>query len=136
MSRQANVHCEPPLARWPDAGVYQLHIRVARDLCITVGRLGRLRIPAGRYCYTGRAARGLRARVRRHVSGARRRRWHIDYLLANHDCHVERVTLAAGEPKHECAANQAVGRDATCPAPGFGSSDCRHGCAAHLWRLD
>lgn len=125
----------PPDDRWPDRGVYQLWIRVSVALRVTVGRLGRLTLPAGLYVYTGRAARGLRARVRRHVRGAARKHWHIDYLLARRGVRLERVELVSDSPGDECPANRAVGREAGCPVPGFGASDCRAGCAAHLWRV-
>ena len=138
--RQKNKHrssrpatFEPPLERWPDAGVYQLRLRVSVDLRLTIGRLGRFAFPVGVYVYTGRSSRGLAARVLRHVAGARRKHWHIDYLLGRREVLIERVVLASGDPEEECTANRAVGRKARCPAPGFGASDCRRGCLAHLW---
>jgi len=126
---------EPPLERWPDCGVYQLHLRLSGRVRIRVGRLGRCTFPAGRYVYTGRAARHLPARVRRHVRGARRRRWHIDYLLAHRAVRIEKVVLAAGRAAAECAVNRRLGRAGRCIVRGFGASDCRAGCAAHLWWL-
>jgi Uri superfamily endonuclease len=125
----------PPDDHWPDSGVYRLWIRVSVELCVTVGRLGRLEIPAGLYVYTGRASRGLRARVRRHVRGAACKHWHIDYLLAGRGVRLERVELVSNDPGDECPANQAVGRKGGCPVHGFGASDCRAKCPAHLWRV-
>jgi len=100
---------DPPLEDWPDAGVYQLWIRVRRDISLTVGRLGRFVFPTGVHVYTGGASRGLIARVTRHTSGTKRRHWHIDYLLANPHAHLENVTLASPNRGAECAVNQAVG---------------------------
>jgi Uri superfamily endonuclease len=129
---------------------------------VQVGRLGMFRFPAGTYVYTGRAARGLRARVRRHLRGChgrtgreasgcthgRSRRagtrgtgqdrvpakfWHIDYLLARREVHVERVVLASPDPGNECAVNQTV--RGTAVVAGFGASDCRQRCRAHLRRV-
>jgi Uri superfamily endonuclease len=121
---------------------------------VRVGRLGTFRFPAGLYVYTGRAARGLRARVLRHLrwcQGRPRRpyhppsthgrdgrttppkHWHIDYLLARREVHVERVVLASPDPGDECAVNQAVPGMAV--VPGFGASDCRECCRAHLRRV-
>ena len=125
---------EPPLDEWPIAGVYQLWLRVSAETCVTVGRLGRFRFAAGRYVYTGRASRGLCARVRRHVLGGRRRHWHIDYLLACPHVRVERVVLASLEPEDECAVNRATVGGGQLVAPGFGASDCRAGCESHLRR--
>lgn len=122
----------PPLGRWPDRGVYQLWLRVSVDLRVTVGRLGRFHFPAGLYVYTGRAARALRARVLRHVRGSPRKHWHIDYLLAGRGVRIERVALASDDPREECACHQTVSRRGRYVAPGFGASDCREGCSAHL----
>ncbi len=124
---------DPPAERWPAQGVYQLHVRVSAAVTVTVGRLGRFRFPAGHYVYTGRASRGLLARVRRHVTGGRRRHWHIDYLLATRGVTIERVALVSPDPEAECSCNLATGRSASVAAPGFGASDCRAGCGTHLW---
>ena len=123
----------PSPERWPGGGVYQLWIRVPTDRWIRVGLLGRFRFPAGTYVYTGRATRGLRARVRRHADGARTKHWHIDYLLESPGVVIERIVLAATVPSYECAVHRSIADGAACPAPGFGSSDCREGCPAHLW---
>ena len=123
---------EPPLERWPDAGVYQLRLRVSVELRVRVGRLGRLAFPAGFYVYTGRAARGLPARVRRHVRGSPRQHWHIDYLLRRPEVQIERVVLASDDPADECAVNQTTIGGGSLVIPGFGASDCRHGCSSHL----
>ncbi|MGD8451603.1 MAG: DUF123 domain-containing protein [Phycisphaerae bacterium] len=122
---------EPALADWPDTGVYQLWLEVSVGLRLRVGRLGRVSLEPGVYVYTGRASRGLRARVLRHARGARRRHWHIDYLLARAEVRLLRVRLAAGEAEAECAVNKAV-PGGECVLPGFGSSDCRRGCGSHL----
>ena len=89
----------PPIERWPAAGVYQLHLRVSVAIRVRIGRLGLFTFPPGWYVYTGRAARGLRARVQRHVAGARRKHWHIDYLLAHPEVRIERVELASDNPE-------------------------------------
>lgn len=126
---------EPSIEQWPASGVYQLWLRVPVELRLTVGRLGRFTFPSGRYVYTGRAARALPARVRRHVKAGRRKQWHIDYLLARPEVHVERVVLASTDPDDECTVNQAIGLRGRCAGPRFGASDCRAGCKTHLWRL-
>ncbi len=128
------IEFDRPVDDWPDAGVYQLWIQLTHDVRATVGRLGRFRFPVGLYVYTGRASRGLRARVRRHFGGAARRHWHIDYLLAKPQVAVVGVALASLDADEECLMNQAVSLTGECVAPGFGASDCRAGCATHLWR--
>jgi Uri superfamily endonuclease len=109
---------------------YQLHIDVERALRLRVGRLGTFAVPPGRYVYTGSARRGLAARVARHLRTRKRRHWHIDHLLAADGVRIVAVGLSA---RTECAANLAV--RGTTPVPGFGASDCRAGCGAHLKRL-
>jgi Uri superfamily endonuclease len=136
--KQAADNCvravfDPPLAEWPGAGVYQLRVHLGSAIRVTVGRLGRFVFPEGTYIYTGRASRGLCARVLRHVDGGHRRHWHIDHFLVHPHVRVEHVVLASPDPEAECTVNQATGVDAITVVPGFGSSDCRHGCPAHLW---
>jgi Uri superfamily endonuclease len=125
----------PALDAWPGAGVYQLWIRLRRPVVLCVGSLGRVRFAAGTYVYTGRASRGLRARVLRHVRGGRRRHWHIDYLLASPAARVVDVVLASVDPDGECRVNMAAARNAAVVVPHFGASDCRSGCPTHLWRV-
>ncbi len=125
----------PALDAWPDAGVYHLSMRVLRPVVLRVGALGRVRFTAGTYVYTGRAARGLRARVLRHARGGRRRHWHIDYLMASSAARLERIVLASTDPDHECRVNAAAGRGGAVAVPRFGASDCRSGCPTHLWRV-
>jgi Uri superfamily endonuclease len=125
----------PALDAWPDAGVYQLWIRLHRPVVLRVGSFGRVRFAAGTYVYTGRAARGLRARVLRHVRGGKHRHWHIDYLLASRAMHIEHVMLASTNPEDECRVNMATGCNAVVAVLRFGASDCRSGCPTHLWRV-
>ena len=106
---------------------YQIAIGLDRAARIAVGRLGEFAFPAGRYVYTGSAKRGLEARVRRHLSRAKRLHWHIDHLLAAPGARVLGVEVS-DEP--ECALNQRT-RGAIV-VPGFGASDCRCGCGSHL----
>jgi Uri superfamily endonuclease len=46
---------------------YQLLIEVPRPVRCTVGRLGKIGFPAGRYVYTGSAKRALEVRIARHL---------------------------------------------------------------------
>ena len=65
-------------------GTYVLVLQSMHEQSILVGRLGTLDVCPGTYVYVGSALGpgGLRARVGRHAStAAKRKRWHIDYLL-------------------------------------------------------
>jgi Uri superfamily endonuclease len=106
---------------------YQLRIRARRELQIRIGRLGVFRFPAGRYVYTGSARRNLEARIARHLRRAKRLRWHIDYLLSSADVELQGVRRFRDG---ECAVNRRS--RGSVPVPGFGASDCRAGCGAHL----
>jgi Uri superfamily endonuclease len=70
---------------------------------ISVGALGDFELPAGLYVYTGSAKRNILARVSRHLSGRKKIRWHIDYLLSHPLARIIDVKLLE---KDECEANQ------------------------------
>jgi Uri superfamily endonuclease len=106
---------------------YQLVMDVPSTVRVRVGRLGEFEFPAGTYVYTGSARRGIEARLARHVRAVKALRWHIDYLLAAPGVRITRIVRSRRE---ECRLNQASGGQVL--VPGFGSSDCRAGCGAHL----
>lgn len=109
---------------------YQLIIELAQPVHCCIGRLGVFDFPAGRYCYTGSARRAFEARIARHLRQEKTLRWHIDHLLAAPGVIVVKVLRSR---RNECELNQS--RRGTVPVPGFGASDCRAGCGAHLKRL-
>ena len=106
---------------------YQLHIRVPAPLRLTIGKLGTFDLVAGDYVYTGSAQRNFEARIARHLRATKALHWHIDYLLAAPGV---RITHVIRSQQPECRLNQAAG--GSVPIPGFGASDCRNGCGAHL----
>jgi Uri superfamily endonuclease len=110
---------------------YQLVVEVPRPQRLAIGRLGTFGFPPGRYIYTGSARRNLDARIARHHRAEKVLRWHIDYLLAAPGVRIVAVRRSAQD---ECALNRVVrGRIL---AQGFGASDCRAGCGAHLKFVD
>jgi Uri superfamily endonuclease len=110
---------------------YQLLIHVDEPVTVRVGRLGECEFAPGYYVYTGSARRGLKARLMRHLSRDKRLRWHIDYLLADPGATVVDVSLFAHA---ECRVNRRTPGEI--PVPGFGASDCRARCGAHLKQVD
>ncbi len=124
---------------WPggaDAGVYLLVLELAAPWCGRVGRLGAVHLPAGWYVYVGSARRSLRARVRRHLRRCKPRRWHVDWLTTAPSVYA-RSALLVTDGTAECALARRVAAlpGAAAPVPGFGASDCRSGCPAHLFRF-
>lgn len=112
-------------------------LRLAEPVRLRVGALGMWDLPAGLYVYLGsaRGPGGVRARLGRHLRGGGRPRWHVDYLraVAHPVAWGYTVAPAPGLP-WECFWSQrlAAAPHAWMPVPGFGASDCRHGCPAHL----
>ena len=106
---------------------YQLLIRLRRTIKIQIGALGRRELPAGDYLYTGSAKRGIEKRVARHCRKRKAKRWHIDYLTSHPAAKVIETKLFTQE---ECQLNQSSNGNVV--IPGFGSSDCKAGCGAHL----
>jgi Uri superfamily endonuclease len=118
-------------------GTYVLLLHSDRPIEISPGGLGRWKLPAGRYAYIGsaRGPGGLRARVTRHLRPDKPLHWHIDHVTAQ--VPVIAVLTGLGVENRECACVQALLRlpGVVAIAPGFGSSDCRSGCPAHLLLL-
>ncbi len=123
-----------------NGGAYRLYIRVPRPIVVQVGRLGRFRLETGLYVYVGSARRGLRQRVARHSRLATEkrgnRRWHIDAVLLHHATRWVRSEMVAGGDECALSAALAARPDVEIPVARFGATDCRHGCAAHFYRLN
>lgn len=119
------------------AGIYVLVLTAERPLALELPRRGEVVLPAGSYAYVGSAQGpgGLRARIGRHARSGKTAHWHIDRLTAAWP--IQYVVVHASSARWECAwVQRLIELDgASVPAPGFGSSDCRAGCPAHLVRL-
>ncbi len=119
-----------------DSGLYVFLLRLKTATDLGVGALGEHFFPAGWYLYTGSAKKNLHKRVERHWSLKPARRWHFDYLSTALDSEpVGAVVVPGGAGLTECELNRQVGRlvGNQVPVPGFGASDCRAGCPAHLY---
>ncbi len=120
-------------------GAYVLHLDVRRSLILRVRTGNEVFLPAGRYAYVGSARRGIDQRIARHKRLAGQKigklHWHIDYLLTHPYIRLIGATAFAGSNECEISRQIASRRGVTVPIPRFGSTDCRSGCAAHLYRL-
>lgn len=113
-------------------GVYVLVISVSKNISVNVGVLGRVNFNKGLYAYVGSAQNNLEKRIERHRRKAKRKFWHIDYLLDINGVKILKVFhKKAGKPE-ECKVARAMSERAI-PIKGFGSSDCK--CVSHLFKL-
>jgi len=109
-------------------GTYILLLRLDGKRTITVGRLGAVAFRRGWYCYVGSALNGLEKRIGRHLRSAKRRRWHIDYLLDS--ARIAEVYAIPDGMRHECPVAGLLAESLE-TVRRFGSSDCR--CPGHLF---
>ncbi|RMH04060.1 MAG: GIY-YIG nuclease family protein [Planctomycetota bacterium] len=126
MARRAELPAAP--------GSYLLWLELTAQHTLAVGRLGRVRFPAGHYGYCGsaRGPGGLAARVGRHLRGDGRPHWHVDRLRAVAAPREVWFWPDPGPDEHALAAALAAAPGLELVAPGFGASDCR--CPGHLFR--
>jgi Uri superfamily endonuclease len=113
-------------------GVYVLIISVGRDIRVNVGALGSIFFERGLYAYVGSAQNGLERRVQRHLRKAKKKFWHVDYLLDD-DVKVVKVFYKEAEKFEECRIATKLSEKGVA-VKDFGCSDC--GCVSHLFRID
>ncbi len=115
-------------------GTYALQLVMNRPISLSIGRLGEFYFSPGEYLYLGSAwgPGGLRARLGHHLRHAGKPHWHIDWL--RREAALKTIFYSTQPSRLECLWSQAVLAlpGAFTPAAGFGSSDCRSGCPAHL----
>ena len=116
-------------------GCYSLIIFLKRKKAVRVGKLGVALFPKGTYVYTGSAMGGLAARLKRHLTRKKKIRWHIDYLLKLPEARVDKVIGYPPAANQECRQNQRIAAlpGAAVILKRFGASDCKSGCASHLF---
>ena len=122
------------------AGTYALILELTHNQILDIGQLGKFDFHAGWYVYVGSAhgPGGIRARLGRHLRGAGKTRWHIDYLRIVSTVrgygYIAVEALPLPNISQECTWVQKLAAEtsATLPIPKFGASDCKMGCAAHL----
>lgn len=114
-----------------DSGSYILILRIAHDITIPVGSLGRVFFPRGHYMYVGSSKLNLTKRMEGHLRKRKRYFWHVDYLRDHAETCTALPIRSHASLEHEVAA--ALKRIANWSVPGFGSSDCS--CETHLFAI-
>ena len=120
-----------------EKGNYILIFQIRNQATLQIGSLGEYTIQPGQYCYTGSALGpgGIQARVRHHLKPSHKPHWHMDYLKP----HIQWIALGwkTTAKRLECDWAQTLSSiaKAVIPIAGFGASDCKRGCAAHLVSL-
>ena len=114
-------------------GVYVLIISVGKDIRVNIGALGSIFFERGLYAYVGSAQNGLERRVQRHRRKAKKKFWHIDYLLDNDAVRVVKVFYKEADKPEECRIAGKLSEKGVA-VMNFGCSDC--GCVSHLFRID
>lgn len=114
-------------------GVYVLVVSVGKDIKVNIGALGNMGFEKGLYAYVGSAQTGLEKRIERHLRRAKRKFWHIDYLLENEFVDVVKVFYKEAEKSDECRVASELS-ERTVPVVNFGCSDCD--CVSHLFKID
>ena len=116
-----------------NSGVYQIRLMVDKKCRITIGKLGEFTFPEGQYVYTGRAGKNLTQRISRHKRLAKKRFWHIDYILSNKHVRILDINVVSRRSDDECIENQKLLKEcASIVVKGFGATDCKSNCGAHL----
>ncbi|MGB9959352.1 MAG: GIY-YIG nuclease family protein [Candidatus Bathyarchaeales archaeon] len=114
-------------------GIYVLIISVNKNITIRVGALGNITFKKGLYAYVGSAQNNLDKRLMRHFQGAKRKFWHVDYLLANTHTKALKAFYKEAEKHEECTVAREF-RKKGFAVKKFGCSDCR--CESHLFQFD
>lgn len=121
-------------------GAYALIIEVENAVDVQIKSLGKINFPAGTWVYIGSAmgdtSTSLENRIKRHFRSEKKVYWHIDHLL-DKDVRLIKVFWAQSPVHSECdIAQELESRNEFQVGPRhFGSSDCRRGCSAHIFRI-
>lgn len=115
-------------------GAYIIYASLAQDVTLTIGALGKMIFFAGSYAYVGSAmgSGGIRARVNHHLTPSPRPHWHFDHLKPH--LTIQAVLWQTGTDRWECewVRQLLTLPEVTAPIAGFGASDCKSHCPAHL----
>ncbi|MHA2396697.1 MAG: GIY-YIG nuclease family protein [Candidatus Thorarchaeota archaeon] len=120
-------------------GVYVLIIQVKQPVKVQIKSLRETEFEPGAWVYVGSAmgtgSTNLKNRISRHFRKEKTIHWHIDYLFGE-DTEIEKAIWAQSERHLECDLAQSLASKTEFKAgpKGFGASDCKSGCVAHIFR--
>lgn len=128
--------CEHAREPGAGAGTYIMILHADQPAVRRIGRLETFWLPAGFFLYVGSACGGggVRARTTRHGHSTACRMWNLDHIKAIARPVEVWWTHHGREETVECPWALALAElpDYLCPAPGFGSNDCKS-CPAHFY---
>jgi Uri superfamily endonuclease len=113
-------------------GIYVLIISVRHSIRVEIGAKGIVAFQRGTYAYVGSAQSNMEKRLARHLKSAKRKFWHIDYLLTSPATAVRRIFTCEAARNEECRLADLL-RQKSSAVTGFGSSDCK--CKSHLFKI-
>ena len=118
-------------------GVYVLIIEIPQEIIIDVGSRKSLVFSKGHWVYIGSAqgttSTNLEHRLKRHFSTSKKIHWHIDYLLSDHVILQDAVWATTDQPMECRVVQNLIQTNHFELGPlGFGASDCKSKCGAHL----
>jgi Uri superfamily endonuclease len=120
-----------------NSGAYILLLETSANVLVRIGSLGEVKIPKGQFLYVGSARKNLMQRIARHRRLAEQKagklHWHIDHLLLHPE--IKLLAIISFPGGEECRISHQIflQKGVTAPIPGFGATDCRSGCPAHLY---
>ena len=122
-------------------GAYTLIIHVEQPVKVEIKSLGDVRFEPGLWIYVGSAmgesSTSLEHRIHRHFRIEKTIYWHIDYLLDADTKLLEAIWAESMKPVECDIAQSLENHEKYSPGPrGFGSSDCRMNCVAHIFHYN
>jgi sugar fermentation stimulation protein A len=117
-----------------NGGSYLIILEIQKKIEPEAGSLGRILFKPGWYVYAGSAMKNLAQRISRHQRKIRKQKhWHLDYLVPFAAGPIMALPILSYR-NLECALARDLHALGGKPSiNGFGSSDCKKHCPAHLF---
>jgi sugar fermentation stimulation protein A len=113
-----------------DRGLYILVLELEKNQGIKAGKLPKTEFKAGLYLYVGRARRGLKQRLERHLRKHKKLFWHIDYFLRKAEVIDVWIKPNSFDECRTVSQIRKFIKASVIPQKRFGASDCH--CPSHL----